>query len=100
MLACGDLAIVSPQNPVRLDRLNLAATGFRHPPAARRSIPDRASRPGRCSRLLVEVADSSLRFDCTVKLPLYAKAGIPRSVDRGPQAPCDGRLPPSTRRRI
>ncbi len=26
--------------------------------------------------LLVEVADSSLRFDQTVKLPLYARAGI------------------------
>ena len=26
--------------------------------------------------MLIEVADSSLRFDRTVKLPLYARAGI------------------------
>jgi len=27
--------------------------------------------------LLIEVADSTLRYDRTVKLPLYAQAGVP-----------------------
>ena len=74
--ACGDLAIVSPQNPVRLDRLNEPQPDF----AILRPRADRyrTGHPGPADvLLLVEVADSSLRFDRTVKLPLYAKAGIP-----------------------
>ena len=75
-IACAGRAIVWPQNPVRLDRssepqpdlavlrrrADFYATGERPRPAD--------------VLLLVEVADSSLRFDRTVKLPLYAKAGI------------------------
>lgn len=76
VLACAGRAIVSPQNPVRLGqwsepqpdmtilrrREDYYATG--EPPGAADVL------------LLVEVADSSLRFDRTVKLPLYARAGI------------------------
>ena len=73
---CAGRAIVSVQNPVRLDRasepqpdfsvLRLRADGYE------------TAHPGPADvLLLVEVANSSLRFDRTVKLPLYARAGIP-----------------------
>ena len=84
VLACGDQAIVSPQNPIRLDRLNVPEPDF----AVFRFRPDfyaTGDRPGPTDvLLLVEVADSSLRYDRTVKLPLYARAGIPEVwiVDR------------------
>ncbi len=75
-IACAGRAIVSVQNPVQLDpssepqpdvailrrRADFYATGDRPGPAD--------------VLLLIEVADSSLRFDRTVKLPLYARAGI------------------------
>ncbi len=76
VLACGDQAIVSPQNPVRLDRLNEPQPDF----AVLRLRPDfyaTGDRPGPADvLLLVEIADSSLRYDRTVKLPLYARAGV------------------------
>ena len=69
-------AIVSVQNPIRLDdhsepqpdfavlrrRADFYTTGERPRPAD--------------VLLLIEVADTSLRFDRVVKLPLYARAGI------------------------
>ncbi len=65
-----------PQNPVRLDRLNEPQPDL----AVLRRRADfyaTGERPGPADvLLLVEVADSSLRFDRTVKLPLYARAGI------------------------
>ena len=76
VMACHGRAIVSVQNPVRIDRLNepqpdfvllrLRADNYR---AAPRGGPEDAL-------LVVEVADSSLRFDRSVKLPLYARAGF------------------------
>ena len=74
--ACMGRADVSVQNPVRLDQasepqpdfiiLRLRADGYE------------LAHPGPADvLLLIEVADSSLRFDRTVKLPLYARAGIP-----------------------
>jgi Uma2 family endonuclease len=75
-MACAGRAIVSPQNPVRLDRLNEPQPDL----AVLRRRADfyaTGERPGPADvLLLVEVADSSLRFDQTVKLPLYARAGI------------------------
>ncbi len=73
---CVGRAIVSAQNSIRLDqwsalqpdlavlrrRADFYATGERAGPAD--------------VLLLVEVADTSLRFDRMVKLPLYARAGI------------------------
>ncbi len=62
---------VSVQNPVRIDKhnepgpdvvLTTALEGGPHPEDA---------------LLLVEVADSSLPYDRTTKLPLYAQAKIP-----------------------
>ena len=76
VLACGDRAIVSPQNPVRLDRLNEPRPDF----AVFRPRADfygAGDRPGPADvLLLIEVADSSVPFDRAVKLPMYARAGI------------------------
>ena len=76
VMACGDQAIVSVQNPARLDRLNVPQPDF----AVFRPRADfyaAGEPPGPADvLLLVEVADSSLRYDRTVKLPLYARAGI------------------------
>lgn len=74
--ACAGRTIVWPQNPIQLDpssepqpdlavlrrRADFYATGERPGPAD--------------VLLLVEVADSSLRFDQRVKFPLYSRAGI------------------------
>ena len=92
-------AIVSTQNPIRLDDLSEPQPDF----AVLRRRADfytTGERPGSDDvLLLIEVADSSLRFDRTVKLPLYARAGIPevwivdlrRRVVDVHRAPGDGR---------
>jgi Uma2 family endonuclease len=73
--AIGDTAILSPQNPVRLD-------DFSEP------VPDIALLKARVdyyaarhptpkdALLVIEVADSSLLKDRNIKVPLYARAGI------------------------
>ena len=75
-VACAGRAIVWPQNPIRLD----AASEPQPDLAVLRRRADfyrRGARPGPADvLLLVEVADSSLRFDRGVKLALYARAGI------------------------
>ena len=76
VMACGERAIVRVQNPLRLDRLNEL-----QPDVAilrpREDFYRRGDPPGPADVLLVvEVADSSLRYDRRVKLPLYARAGI------------------------
>jgi Uma2 family endonuclease len=72
----GDLASVSVQNPIQL--------GERSEPQPdvtllRRRADHYASALPTAADilLLIEVADSSLEYDRTVKLPLYAQAGIP-----------------------
>ncbi len=76
-IACAGRAIVSPQNPVRLDRSSEPQPDL----AVLRRRADfyaTGERPGPADvLLLVEVADSSLAYDRTVKLPLYARAAIP-----------------------
>lgn len=76
VIACAGRAIVSPQNPVRLDRSSEPQPDL----AVLRRRADfyaTGDRPGPADVLLiVEVADSSLSFDRTVKLPLYARTGI------------------------
>ncbi len=74
--AVGRDAIVSVQNPVRLDEL--------HEPQPDLAVLKHREdyRHGRLPRpvdvlLLVEVADTSLPYDRRVKLPLYARARIP-----------------------
>ena len=75
VLACAGRAIVSIQNPIALDDRSEP-----QPDVAILRLRDgfyAARHPGPADiLLLVEVADSSLRFDRTVKLPLYARAGI------------------------
>jgi len=76
VLACAGRAIVWPQNPIRLDRWNEPQPDV----AVLRHRPDRyrtGERPGPADVLLVvEVADSSLKYDQRIKLPLYAGAGV------------------------
>jgi Uma2 family endonuclease len=77
VLATTGRAIVSIQNPVRLDRFNEPQPDV----AVLRPRTDRyrsGEPPGPSDvLLLVEVAHTSLRFDRGYKLPLYAQMGIP-----------------------
>lgn len=77
VLACQGRAIVSVQNSLRLDRWSVPQPDF----AVFRYRADfylEGTRPTPADALLlVEVADSSLRYDRDVKLPLYAGVGIP-----------------------
>lgn len=71
-------AYVSIQNPVRLDRHNEPQPDAA---VARRRLDSYAARhPGADDILLVvEVGDSSSRYDRVVKAPRYGKAGIPET---------------------
>ena len=75
--ACAGRAIVRCQNPIRIDTTHELQPDF----AVLRRRADfyaTGERPGAADVLLiVEVSDSSLRFDRTVKLPIYARSGIP-----------------------
>ena len=76
VLACHGRAIVSGQNPVRVDTLNEPQPDFvvLRPRADNyRSAPRGGAED---ALLVIEVSDSSLRFDRAVKLPLYARAGF------------------------
>ena len=76
ILALQRRAIVRVQGPVRL-------SGYSEPQPDLTVLRDRPDRyrgghpQPEDVLLMVEVSDSSLRFDRTVKLPLYARAGIP-----------------------
>jgi Uma2 family endonuclease len=70
----GDEAIVSVQNPVRLDERTEPQPDL----AVIRARDYRDSLPGPGDALLlIEVSDTTLAYDRDVKLPLYARAGIP-----------------------
>lgn len=72
----GDRALVSAQNPVRLSPYSEPEPDL----ALLQPRPDeyRAAHPGpEDVLLLIEVSDTTLRYDREVKLPLYAAAGIP-----------------------
>ena len=74
--AVGARAVVAVGNPVRLDRYNEPQPDF----ALLRPRADsyRDAHPTAADTLLlIEVADSSLRYDRKVKLPLYARHGVP-----------------------
>jgi Uma2 family endonuclease len=75
-LSVGTQAIVAIQNPVRLDRHSEPQPDIAllHPHADFYA----AAHPGPADVLLIiEVADSTLRYDRDTKLPLYARHGIP-----------------------
>ena len=77
VMACGEKAIVSVQNPVQLNVRNVPEPDFAIF-KARADFYAREPAPAPADvLLLVEVADSSLRYDRSVKMPLYAKTGIP-----------------------
>ena len=76
VLAGGTNVIVQPQGPVRLDRFNEPQPDL----MLLRPRPDfyASQHPGPDDVLLVvEIADSSLRYDRDVKAPLYAAWGVP-----------------------
>jgi Uma2 family endonuclease len=76
VVATGDRALVTVGNPVRLDRYNEPQPDFAL--LRRRADSYRSSHPTAADvLLLIEVADSSLRYDRKVKLPLYARHGVP-----------------------
>jgi Uma2 family endonuclease len=74
--AFGDTAVVGVQNPVRLDKHNEPRPDFSimwpRVDDYEGSIPTPAD-----LLLLIEVADSSIRYDREVKAPLYARYGVP-----------------------
>jgi Uma2 family endonuclease len=75
-LAVGERAIVATQDPLRIDLFNEPEPDI----ALLRPREDYYSRthPAPADILLiVEVAETSLRYDREVKNPLYARAGIP-----------------------
>ncbi len=76
LAACDRRASVRTRGPIRLDDHSEPQPDLA---VLRRRADFYAGRmPGPADvLLLLEVADSSLRFDRTVKLPLYARAGIP-----------------------
>ena len=70
----GDEAIVSVQNPVRLDEDNEPEPDL----AVIRTRDYRDSLPGPEDVLfLIEVSDTTLSYDRKIKLPLYVRSGIP-----------------------
>lgn len=76
MRAVGDRAVVSPQHPVELDGFNEPQPDF----ALLRPRPDfyRERHPlPEDVLLLIEVAYTSVRYDRSLKMPLYARHGIP-----------------------
>jgi Uma2 family endonuclease len=73
--ALGDKALVSTQNPVRLGDRSLPQPDF----ALLRPVPDfyQTVHPAPADVLLmIEVADTTVRYDRSIKAPLYARAGI------------------------
>lgn len=72
--ALPDALRVGVQNPVRLDRWSEPQPDL----AVVRAEDLRRSHPGpEQSLLVIEVAVTSLRYDRNVKLPLYARHGVP-----------------------
>jgi Uma2 family endonuclease len=74
--AAGDLALVLPQSGVRLSDISEPQPDFTllKPPvgAYRKRVPAAGD-----ALLVIEVSDSTLRYDRQVKAPLYAVHGIP-----------------------
>ena len=74
----GQQAIVSTRNPVRLDDYSEPEPDL----ALLRPREDfyKSAHPGpRDVLLVIEIAESSLRYDHEIKIPLYARHGIPEA---------------------
>lgn len=76
ILSVGERAVVRPQNPIVIDSMTELQpdVALLRPP--RETYRLRHPRPADVL-LLVEVADPSLRYDQQVKIPMYARCGIP-----------------------
>jgi Uma2 family endonuclease len=77
-IGCGTRAIVQPQGPLRLG----SGTELQPDLLVLKPDPDfyRAAPPGPSAVfLLIEVGDTSITYDRTIKLQLYARAGIPEA---------------------
>jgi len=74
----GDIAIVSVQNPIRLDDFSEP-----QPDIAllkpRKDFYSKSHPTPEDVLVVVEVTDTSVDYDRNVKLPLYARAGIPEA---------------------
>lgn len=74
----GDIVIVAVQNPVRLDDFSEP-----QPDLAllrpRKDFYSKAHPRAEDVLVVIEVSDTSLGYDRNVKLPLYARAGIPEA---------------------
>ncbi|MDW8059123.1 MAG: Uma2 family endonuclease [Thermomicrobium sp.] len=82
--AVGGRTIVQPQAPVRLGERSLPQPDLAL--LRPRNGYDARSGPGPSDvLLLIEVSDTALTYDRDVKVPLYARAGIPREFDRRPR---------------
>ena len=75
VLAAGDDAIVQPQGPVRLDQFNEPQPDLMLLRPRADFYTSGYAGPNDVL-LLVEIADSSLRYDQTVKARLYAQRGL------------------------
>jgi Uma2 family endonuclease len=74
VVAAGDAFFVSPQNSVRLNPRSEPEPDF----ALLRALPaDTSPPPTEDVALIIEIADTSLLYDLNVKVPLYARTGIP-----------------------
>lgn len=76
VLTLHETAVVSVQNPIRLNDFTEPLPDFAvfrlQPHGYRESMPT-----GHDTLLVIEVADSTLRYDRNIKLPRYAEAGVP-----------------------
>jgi Uma2 family endonuclease len=76
MRAVGDQAIVWAQNPLRLGEFSEPEPDLML--LAPRADFYSAAHPGAADvQLLIEVSDTSARYDREIKLPLYARHGVP-----------------------
>jgi len=83
----GDLAIISVQNPIRIDNFSEPEPDIALLKLASHFYIESHPEP-KDVFLLIEVADSTLRYDQKVKLALYARAGIPEVWIVNLQAHC------------
>ena len=77
VVACGDLALVWPQNSIQINPRSVPQPDFLVL-TPRSDFYAQGARPGPDEVLLVvEVSDSTLRYDRRIKLPLYARSKLP-----------------------
>jgi len=76
VMALGDRAVVSPQNPVQVSHWSEPEPDIAVLRPRADFYAERLGEPGDVL-LLIEVADTSGAYDRSVKVPLYLDAGVP-----------------------